>query len=46
MGTQQLLLLVLVAIALSITYFKSNQKETEINEVIDVLNHIGATAQG
>lgn len=52
MGTQQLLLLVLVAvvvaigIALAITYFKSNQQETEINEVVNEMNHMAATAQG
>lgn len=52
MGTQQLLLLVLVAIvvgvavALAITYFRSNQQETEISEVINDLNHISVTAQG
>ncbi len=52
MGTQQLLLLVLVAIivgaaiALAVTYFISNQQETEINEVINELNHISVTAQG
>lgn len=51
MGTQQLLLLVLVAIivgvavVLAITYFRSNQQETEVNEVINELNHISATAQ-
>ncbi len=52
MGTQQLLLLVLVAIvvgvavALAITYFRSNQQDTEISEVINELNHISVTAQG
>ena len=52
MGTQQLLLLVLVAIivgvaiALAITYFRSYQQDTEINEVINELNHISVTAQG
>lgn len=52
MGTQQLLLLVLVAIivgaaiALAVTYFISNQQETEIDEVINELNHISVTAQG
>ncbi|MCL4510946.1 MAG: hypothetical protein M1470_07750 [Bacteroidetes bacterium] len=52
MGTQQLLLFVLVAIivavaiALAVVYFKSNQQDTDINEVINELNHIAATAQG
>ncbi|MCL5267248.1 MAG: hypothetical protein M1469_03980 [Bacteroidetes bacterium] len=52
MGTQQLLLLVLVAvvvaigISLAITYFKSNQQDVEINEVINELNHVAASAQG
>ncbi|HEY9164985.1 MAG TPA: hypothetical protein VIS48_02360 [Candidatus Kryptonia bacterium] len=52
MGTQQLLFLILVAIivavaiSLAIIYFKSNQQETEINEVINELNHVSVTAQG
>lgn len=52
MGTQQLLLIVLVAIvvavaiSLAVVYFKSHQQETEINEVINEMNHISATAQG
>ncbi len=52
MGTQQLLLIVLVAIivaiaiSLAVVYFKSNQQETDINEVINEMNHIAATAQG
>lgn len=52
MGTQQLLLLVLVAIvvavgiAVGIVYFKSQQQETDINEVINEMNHIAASAQG
>ena len=52
MGTQQLLLLILVAIvvgvaiAVAIVYFKSQQQETDINEVINEMNHIAATAQG
>jgi len=47
-----MLLLVLVAIVvgiaitLAIVYFRSNQQETEINEVINELNHIAVTAQG
>lgn len=52
MGTQQLLLLVLVAItvgiaiSLAVVYFKSHQQDTEISEVINEMNHIAATAQG
>ncbi len=52
MGTQQLLLIVLVAIvvavaiSLAVVYFKSHEQETEINEVINEMNHISATAQG
>lgn len=52
MGTQQLLLLVLVAIvvavaiSLAVMYFQSYQQETDINEVINELNHVAATAQG
>lgn len=52
MGTQQLLLLVLVAIivavaiSVAVIYFKSHQQETDINEVINEMNHIAATAQG
>ena len=52
MGTQQLLMIVLVAIvvavavSLAVVYFKSHQQETDINEVINEMNHIAATAQG
>ena len=52
MGTQQLLLfivvaiIVAVAISIGIIYFKSNQQETDINEVINEMNHISVTAQG
>ncbi len=52
MGTQQLLLIVLVAIivavaiSVAVVYFKSQQQETDINEVINEMNHIAATAQG
>ncbi len=52
MGTQQLLLIVLVAItvgiaiSLALVYFKSHQQETDISEVINEMNHIAATAQG
>ncbi|HUI30815.1 MAG TPA: hypothetical protein VLX91_11400 [Candidatus Acidoferrales bacterium] len=52
MGTQQILLLVLgtfivgVAVVLAIIYFRSNQQQTEIDEVINELNHISSTAQG
>lgn len=52
MGTQQLLLLVLVAIvvaigiSLAIIYFKSDQQQTEINQVINEMNHMATTAQG
>lgn len=51
MGQQQLLIIVLtviivgVAIALAVTYFKSHQQEVEIDEVINEMNHIAATAQ-
>ena len=52
MGTQQVVLIVLVAImvaiasSLAIVYFKSQQQETEMNEVINEMNHTAATAQG
>ncbi len=52
MGTQQLLLIVLVAIIVAVAisvamiYFKSQQQETDINEAINEMNHIAATAQG
>ncbi|MGC8595613.1 MAG: hypothetical protein ACP5US_05070 [Candidatus Kryptoniota bacterium] len=51
MGQQQLLIILLtviivgVAVALAITYFKSHQQEVEIDEVINEMNHIAATAQ-
>jgi Tfp pilus assembly protein PilE len=51
MGQQQLLIILLtviivgVAIALAITYFKSHQQEVEIDEVINEMNHIDARAQ-
>ncbi len=52
MGTQQVLLVVIVAImvaiaiSLAVVYFKSQQQDTDINEVINEMNHIAATAQG
>ncbi len=52
MGTQQLLMIVLVAIivavavSLAVTYFKSHEQETDINEAINEMNHIAASAQG
>ncbi len=52
MGTQQLLLLVLVAVVVALgisvayVYFKSNQQDVEINETVNELNHIAASAQG
>lgn len=52
MGTQQLLLLVLVAvivavaISLAVVYYKSEQQDTDINEVINEMNHLAVTAQG
>ncbi len=39
-------IIVAIAISLAVVYFKSHQQETEINEVINEMNHIAATAQG
>ncbi len=39
-------IVVAVAVSLAVVYFKSHQQETDINEVINEMNHMAATAQG